>query len=111
MTTCSHLALVLQRLCNVSHSCLDGFLKNRKSMATNAFHTPAAARRKLTFAFDSEFRELALLGLLQFLFALSGIGIGQIGLVRILRLAIDMKVPDDDGNPMDIGVVLPVSTI
>jgi hypothetical protein len=105
MTTCSHLALVLQRLCNVSHSCLDGFLKNRKSMATNAFHTPAAARRKLTFAFDSEFRELALLGLLQFLFALSGIGIGQIGLVRILRLAIEMKVP------MDIGVVLPVSTI
>jgi hypothetical protein len=66
---------------------------------------------KLTFDFDSEFRELALLGLLQFLFALSGIGIGQIGLVRILRLAIDMKVPDDDGNPMDIGVVLPVSTI
>src|ERR1700674_3314440 len=108
MTTCSHLALVLQRLCNVSHSCLDGFLKNRKSMATNAFHTPAAARRKLPFSFDSEFRELALLGLLQFLFALSGIGIGQIGLVRILRLAIEMKVPDDDGNPMDIGVVLPV---
>jgi hypothetical protein len=49
-------------------SCVDRFLKNRKSMATSTF-TPAAARRKLRFAFDLEFRELALLGLFQFFLA------------------------------------------
>jgi hypothetical protein len=54
----------------------------------NAFHTPAAARRKLTFALDLESRELALLGLFQLLIVLCCVGMGQIGLIGFLRLAL-----------------------
>jgi hypothetical protein len=44
--------------------------------------------RKLTFAFDSEFWELALLGFFQFFFAPCRVGMGQIGTVGFLRLPV-----------------------